>query len=184
MVIWECYIENFWLRFAFPRENMRYRPKWSASNPAHVQFFVDHFNAVQLLNLVLFKHLHSLLSVSKFCFRCSASFRFLMAVIRWPSRIVTELALHRVSVECLLTKNGTRNFLKFFRCGIGFVVPRQQLSYASSSLPPNVTYVSSGTMRSLNFSTGVVKLGFVICCGLVFGYTSELKGKYKNKTAG
>ena len=129
----------------FPRDNMRYRQKLSASNPAHVQFFVDHFNAVQLSKPVLFKNLHSLLSVSEFCFWCCASFWFLMAVICSPSCIVTELALHRVSVECLLTKNGTRSFLKFSRFGFSFLVFRQQLSYASSSLPPNITYVSSET---------------------------------------
>ena len=71
--------------------------------------FVDHFNAVQCFNPVL-----SLLSVSEFCFRDRASFPFLMAVICSSSCIVTALALRRVSVECLLTKNGTRNFLKFF----------------------------------------------------------------------
>ena len=126
----------------FPRDNMRYRQKLSASNPAHVQFSVDHFNAVQFSKPVLFKNLHSLLSVSEFCFWCCASFLFLMAVICSPSCIVTELALHRVSVECLLTKN---NFLKFSRFGFSFVVFRQQLSYASSSFPSNITNVSSET---------------------------------------
>ena len=62
---------------------------------------------------------------------------------------------HRASsasrvLECLLTKNGTRNFLKFSRYGFSFVVFRQQLSYASSSIPLNVTHVSSGTMHSLS----------------------------------
>ena len=72
-------------------------------------FFVDHFNAVKLLNLVLFKNLPSLLSVSEFGFRCCASFLSLMAVICSPSCIVLVLALHRVCMKCLLTKNGTHN---------------------------------------------------------------------------
>ena len=96
----------------FPRGNMRWQ-KWSGSSPAHAQYFVDHFNAVQISSLVLFKNLQSLLSISDFCFWFCASFRFLMAVICSLSCIVKELALHRVSVECFLTKNGTRNFQVF-----------------------------------------------------------------------
>ena len=76
--------------------------------------FLDRFNAVQLLNLVLFRNLHSLMSVGEFCSGDRASFPFLMAVTCSPSSIVTALAMCRVSVECLLTKNGIRNFLKVF----------------------------------------------------------------------
>ena len=151
VLIRECYIENFSTLIRRSPARKCCIDEIDQHQILHkFSFFVDHFNAVQLLNLALFKNLHSLLSVSLFCFWCCASFRFLMAVICSPSCIVTALALHRVSVECLLTKNGTRNFLKFSRFGIGFVVFRQQLSYASSSLPPNVTYVLSGTMRSLS----------------------------------
>ena len=76
--------------------------------------FVDRFNAVQLLNLVPFQNLHSLMSVGKFFSGDRANFPFLMAVTCSPSCIVLALALCRVSVLCLLTKNRTRNFLKVF----------------------------------------------------------------------
>ena len=76
--------------------------------------FVDRFSAVQLLNLVLFQNLHSLMSVGQICSGDRAYFPFLMAVTCSPSCIVTALALCRVSVLYLLTKNRTRNFLKVF----------------------------------------------------------------------
>ena len=118
--------------------------------------FVDRLNAVQLLNLIIFQTLHSLISVGEFCSGDRASFPFLMAVTCSPSCVVTALALCRVSVECLLTKNGTRNFLKVFVELECFVVFQQELWYASSSLPPNVTYVSSVTMRSVSIFPLVV----------------------------
>ena len=116
---------------------------------------VDRINAVQLLNLVLFQNLHSLMTVAELS-GDRANFLFLMAVTCSPPCIVTALALCRVCVECLLTKNGTS--LKFSGVGIGFVVFQQKLWYASSSLPPNVTLVSSVTMRSpSNLPVVVVK---------------------------
>ena len=78
------------------------------------RLFVDRFNAVQLLNLVLFQNLLSLMSVGEFCSGDLSSFPILMAVTCSPSCIVTALALCRVSVVSLLTINGTRNFLKVF----------------------------------------------------------------------
>ena len=71
------------------------------------RLFVDLFNSVQRLNLVLFQNLHSLMTVAEFSSGDRASFLFLMAVTCSPPCIVTALALCRVSVECLLTKNGT-----------------------------------------------------------------------------
>ena len=40
------------------------------------RLFVDCFNAVQLLNLVLFQKLHSLMSVGEFCSAIVQTFRF------------------------------------------------------------------------------------------------------------
>ena len=96
-------------------KNMQYQRKSDQRQILHFfNLFVDRFNAVQLLNLVLFRNLLSLMSVGDFCSGDRASFPFLMAVTCSPSCIVTALAMRRVSVECLLTKNGTRNFLKIF----------------------------------------------------------------------
>ena len=97
------------------------------------------------------------MSVGEFCSGDRASFLLLMAVTCSPSCIVTALALCRVSVESLLTKKTEpANSSRFSAVGIGFVVFQQKLWYASSSLPPNVTYVSSVTMRSLSILPLVV----------------------------
>ena len=94
------------------RKNMQYQRKSDQRQTLHLfSLFVDRFNAVKLL--VLFGNLLSLMSVGEFCFGDRSSFPFLMAVT-CSSCIVTALAMCRVSVECLLTKNGTRNFLKVF----------------------------------------------------------------------
>ena len=134
----------------FPHENMLYRQKWSASNPAHVEFFCWPFQCSTTFETNTFQNF-IFAPVGKwilFLMLCNFSVfdgRYLFTIEH----------CHRASsasrvLECLLTKNGTRNFLKFSRYGFSFVVFRQQLSYASSSLPPNVTYVSSGTMHSLS----------------------------------
>ena len=120
-------------------------------------FFVDHFNSVKLLSL-LFKKLHSLLSVGEFCFRCCASFRFLMAVICSPSCTVLQLALHRVCKECLLTKNGTRNFQviwiwNWFCCLPTVTVVCKQLTSKKCHL--RIIWEKAVTF---NFSTEVVQL--------------------------
>ena len=114
--------------------------------------FVDHFNAVHFFDPV-----HSLV-VSEFCFRDRASFPFLIAVICSPSCIVTALALRRVSVQCLLTKNGTRNFLKFFQSWIRFcclpagTVVCEQLNSTNCHIP-----ISRDNAFALNFPNGVLK---------------------------
>ena len=97
------------------RKNMQYQRKSDQRKILHLfSLFLDRFNAVQLLNWVLFRNLHSLMSVGEFCSGDRASFPFLMAVTCSTSSVVTALAMCRVSVEYLLTKNGIRNFLKVF----------------------------------------------------------------------
>ena len=137
---------------------MRYRQKLSASNPAHVQFFVDHFNAVQLLKPVLFRNLHSLLSVSEFCFWCCASFRFLMAVICSPSCIVTELALHRVSVECLLTKTELATFSSFLDLDLVLLSSDSNCRMRAAHFHQMHLRIIWDNAFTFSFSTGVVKL--------------------------
>ena len=115
--------------------------------------FVDHFNAVEFFNPVLS------LSVSEFCFRDRASFPFLMAVICSPSCIVAALALRRVSVQCLLTKNGTRNFLKFsyswnwFCCLPAETVVIEQLNSTNCHIR-----LFRDNAFAFNFPNGVLKL--------------------------
>ena len=117
-----------------------------------LNLFVDHFNEVHFFNPV-----HSL-AVSEFCFRDRASFPFLMAVICSPSCIVTALALRRVSVHCLLTKNGTRSFLKFFQswnwfcCLPAETVVCEQLNSTNCHLP---IFPDNGF--ALNFPNGNLK---------------------------
>ena len=84
----------------FSCKNMRYQQKViSVKSCTKFHLFVDHFIAVQLLNLVLLKNLHSLLSVSDFCFRYRANFPFSVAISCSAPCLVTALALRRVSVQ-------------------------------------------------------------------------------------
>ena len=135
--------------------------------------FVDRFNAVQLLNLVLLQNLHSLMSVGEFCSGDRASFPFLMAVTCSPSCIVTAVALCRVSVECLLTKNGTRNCLKVFWSWNWFGCLQQKLWYASSSLPTivNIRIICDNAF-TFNFPT---------CCCETFDIESKANPNFLHR---
>ena len=121
--------------------------------PHMFNFFIDHFIPLKFLNLVL-----SLLLVSGSSFRDRASFPFLMAVICWASCFFKALDQRRVSVVCLLRKNWTRNFFKFFCrwnwfwCLSAETVVCEQLTSTKCQIR-----IICDNAFSLNFPTGLMK---------------------------
>ena len=106
-------LKTFRLRFAVLPQKHAVSTKCAQRQILRLfSLFVDRFNAVQFLNLVLFQNLHSLMTVAELSSGDRASFLFLMAVTCSPPCIVTAPAVSsRVRGEFV---NKKRNFLKVF----------------------------------------------------------------------
>ena len=111
-------------------------------------FFVDHFNTVQLSILVLCKIYHSiLLAWWILSFRCCKFFgfdgRYLFTIMR----------SHGVSAASRARRVFFKKKTWIFstsRVGIDCGVSQRKMCSANSSFPPNLTFISTRTIRSLS----------------------------------
>ena len=124
--------------------------KRSSLKETKVHKIIGNFNIVQIFTLVLSQN-YEQSTLLAWRIPSSRSCRFPVFVGRYLFTIVPFHGTSSLSVKCLLTGKGTRNSLKFFPMGIGFVVFQERMRPANSSVPPNVIFKSARILRSLLF---------------------------------